>query len=104
MKRKQQPGGPDGAVARRTLSLAGMKRKQQQGEDGDSEAEDPGMLQDQDPADQSDDDAEYYRQEVGEEPDEDLFPKRAKRKAGLLHSPQPRKTLSTGEQPGRVTK
>ncbi|XP_075758632.1 suppressor of SWI4 1 homolog isoform X2 [Pelodiscus sinensis] len=90
--------------AHRTLSLAGMKRKQQQGEDGDSEAEDPGMLQDQDPADQSDDDAEYYRQEVGEEPDEDLFPKRAKRKAGLLHSPQPRKRLRTGEQPGRASR
>lgn len=50
-------------------SLAGMKRKRP--EDEDSEAEDPG---EQNPADVSDDDdAEYYRQTVGEEPDKDLF-------------------------------
>ncbi|KAM3925284.1 suppressor of SWI4 1 homolog [Leptodactylus fuscus] len=53
-------------------SLAGMKRKQP--EDEDSEAEDPGASGEQDPADVSDDDdAEYYRQTVGAEPDKDLF-------------------------------
>ncbi|XP_072255730.1 suppressor of SWI4 1 homolog [Pyxicephalus adspersus] len=54
-------------------SLAGMKRKTGDGEE-DSEVEDPGMSGEQDPADISeDDDAEYYRQQVGEEPDQDLF-------------------------------
>ncbi|XP_065275680.1 P2Y purinoceptor 11 [Emys orbicularis] len=88
--------------AHRKQSLAGIRRKQQQGEDGDSGAEDPGMPEDQDPANQSDDDAEYYRQEVGEEPDADLFPKSTKRKHGPPRSPQPSKRLRTsqpGEQP-----
>ncbi|KAG8542702.1 hypothetical protein GDO81_026249 [Engystomops pustulosus] len=53
-------------------SLAGMKRKQP--EDDDNEVEDPGTADTQDPADLSeDDDAEYYRQTVGAEPDKDLF-------------------------------
>ncbi|XP_040270848.1 suppressor of SWI4 1 homolog [Bufo bufo] len=53
-------------------SLAGMKRKQP--EDEDSEVEDPGASCEQDAAEVSeDDDAEYYRQTVGEEPDKDLF-------------------------------
>ncbi|XP_044851267.1 suppressor of SWI4 1 homolog [Mauremys mutica] len=86
--------------AHRKQSLAGIKRKQQQGEDGDSGAEDPGMPEDQDPANQSDDDAEYYRQEVGEEPDADLFPKSAKRKPGPPCSPQPSKRLRPS-QPGK---
>ncbi|XP_073411805.1 suppressor of SWI4 1 homolog isoform X1 [Dendrobates tinctorius] len=50
-------------------SLAGMKRKRP--EDEDDEVEDPG---EEDPADVSeDDDVEYYRQTVGEEPDKDLL-------------------------------
>ncbi|XP_038234361.1 suppressor of SWI4 1 homolog isoform X1 [Dermochelys coriacea] len=86
--------------AHRKQSLAGIKRKQQQqGQDSDSGAEDPGMPEDQDPASHSDDDAEYYRQEVGEEPDQDLFPKSAKRKHGPQCSPQPSKRLRTS-QPG----
>ncbi|XP_050780774.1 suppressor of SWI4 1 homolog isoform X2 [Gopherus flavomarginatus] len=88
--------------AHRKQSLAGIRRRQQQGEDGDSGAEDPGLPEDQDPANQSDDDVEYYRQEVGEEPDADLFPKRVKRKPGPLCSPQPSKRLrpsQPGEQP-----
>uniref|UniRef100_A0A452HBZ5 Brix domain-containing protein n=2 Tax=Gopherus agassizii TaxID=38772 RepID=A0A452HBZ5_9SAUR len=88
--------------AHRKQSLAGIRRKQQQGEDGDSGAEDPGLPEDQDPANQSDDDMEYYRQEVGEEPEADLFPKRVKRKPGPLCSPQPSKRLrpsQPGEQP-----
>lgn len=53
----------------REKSLAGIRRKRQQ--DGDSDAEDPGAPEQQDPAGQSDEsDAEYYRQELGQEPDE----------------------------------
>ncbi|KAM6037561.1 uncharacterized protein LJ206_000403 [Theristicus caerulescens] len=65
--------------AHREKSLAGIRRKRQQ--DGDSDAEDPGAPERQDAAEQSEEsDAEYYRQEVGEEPDKDLFPDRTKRK------------------------
>ncbi|XP_030052952.1 suppressor of SWI4 1 homolog isoform X2 [Microcaecilia unicolor] len=70
-------------------SLEGIRKKQQSPEE-DSEVEDPG-LDDQAAAAESeeDDDAEYYRQEVGQEPDEDLFPKSRKRKgAQLYRSPQ----------------
>ncbi|KAG9488504.1 suppressor of SWI4 1 homolog [Eleutherodactylus coqui] len=53
-------------------SLAGMKRKRP--EDEDSDVEDPGASAEQDAANVSeDDDAEYYRQAVGEEPDKELF-------------------------------
>lgn len=52
----------------RKKSLAGMKRKTEVG--GDSDAEDPGMQEQQNVDEPSDDDVEYYRQEVGEEPDE----------------------------------
>ncbi|XP_068778810.1 P2Y purinoceptor 11 [Struthio camelus] len=86
--------------AHRKKSLAGIRRRQKQ--DGDSDAEDPGAPEQQDPADQSDEsDAEYYRQEVGEEPDEDLFPKRTKRKRGASGSVLPRKRRrpSQPEQP-----
>ncbi|XP_076216847.1 suppressor of SWI4 1 homolog [Aptenodytes patagonicus] len=65
--------------AHRERSLAGIRRKRQQ--DGDSDAEDPGAPEQQDAAEQSEEsDAEYYRQEVGEEPDKDLFPNHTKRK------------------------
>ncbi|XP_009883672.1 PREDICTED: uncharacterized protein LOC104286740 [Charadrius vociferus] len=65
--------------AHREKSLAGIRRKRQQ--DGDSDAEDPGAPEQQDAAEQSEEsDAEYYRQELGEEPDKDLFPDRNKRK------------------------
>ncbi|KAM4747426.1 suppressor of SWI4 1 homolog [Rhinophrynus dorsalis] len=79
-------------------SLAGMKRKRGDDLDGDSDAEDPGISGDQDPADQSeDDDAEYYRQEVGEEPDRDLFLHGSKKKFPQKSGP-PRKKFkgSTG--------
>ncbi|XP_077590373.1 suppressor of SWI4 1 homolog [Stigmatopora nigra] len=66
-------------------SLAGIKRKKEENEQ-DSEVEDPGE-QDARAAVKadSDDEAEYYRQAVGEEPDEDMFPgaKRRKRRDGL---------------------
>ncbi|XP_053226499.1 suppressor of SWI4 1 homolog isoform X2 [Podarcis raffonei] len=66
--------------AHRKKSLEGIKRKKKQAEGSDSDAEDPGMQEDQKVDEPSDDDMEYYRQEVGEEPDEDLFPQSAKRK------------------------
>uniref|UniRef100_A0A8B9B9G2 Peter pan homolog n=2 Tax=Anser brachyrhynchus TaxID=132585 RepID=A0A8B9B9G2_9AVES len=87
--------------AHREKSLAGIRRKRQR--DGDSDAEDPGVPEEQDPARQSDEsDAEYYRQEVGEEPDEDLFPNRTKRPRGPSGSAVPRKRRRRGqrEQPG----
>uniref|UniRef100_A0A8B9DQD9 Brix domain-containing protein n=1 Tax=Anser cygnoides TaxID=8845 RepID=A0A8B9DQD9_ANSCY len=87
--------------AHREKSLAGIRRKRQR--DGDSDAEDPGAPEEQDPARQSDEsDAEYYRQEVGEEPDEDLFPNRTKRPRGPSGSAVPRKRRRRGqrEQPG----
>ncbi|XP_061469714.1 suppressor of SWI4 1 homolog isoform X1 [Rhineura floridana] len=66
--------------AHRKKSLEGIKRKKQQAEGSDSDAEDPGMQEDQNIDEPSDDDMEYYRQEVGEEPDEDLFPQSTQRK------------------------
>ncbi|XP_035169899.1 uncharacterized protein LOC118159424, partial [Oxyura jamaicensis] len=87
--------------AHREKSLAGIRRKRQL--DGDSDAEDPGAPEQQDGAPQSDEsDAEYYRQEVGEEPDQDLFPNRTKRPRGPSGSAVPRKRRrrSQQEQPG----
>ncbi len=46
-----------------------MKRKSTEAEE-DSEVEDPGMQHDEAADVESDDDREYYRQAVGEEPDE----------------------------------
>ncbi|XP_015284279.1 PREDICTED: suppressor of SWI4 1 homolog, partial [Gekko japonicus] len=57
-------------TAHRKKSLEGIKKKKRQAEGGDSDAEDPGMQEDQNADEPSDDDTEYYRQEVGEEPDE----------------------------------
>nr|XP_021157040.1 suppressor of SWI4 1 homolog [Columba livia] len=52
--------------------------------DGDSDAEDPGAPEQPEAAEhsESDNDAEYYREEVGEEPDKDLFPKRKRSSSG----------------------
>ncbi|XP_051244076.1 suppressor of SWI4 1 homolog [Dicentrarchus labrax] len=69
-------------------SLEGIKRKHAEAEE-DSEVEDPGMQDDQRPVVESDDEVEYYRQAVGEEPDEDMFPSTKKRK------------LAPGKQPWR---
>lgn len=52
----------------RKKSLEGIKRKRAEAED-DSEVEDPGM-EDNRVVVESDDEVEYYRQAVGEEPDE----------------------------------
>lgn len=68
--------------AHKKKSLAGMKRARARA-DGDSDAEDPGAPPEAAGASQleeEEDDAEYFRQAVGEEPDEDLFPTAAKRR------------------------
>lgn len=54
----------------RKKSLTGMKRKHQDKEGEDSEVEDPGLQDGQEAAVESDDEVEYYRQAVGQEPDE----------------------------------
>uniref|UniRef100_A0A0B8RTJ0 Suppressor of SWI4 1-like protein n=1 Tax=Philothamnus irregularis TaxID=1899461 RepID=A0A0B8RTJ0_9SAUR len=77
--------------AHRKKSLAGMKRKTDQAVEGDSDAEDPGMQGQQHVDEPSDDDVEYYRQEVGEEPDEDLFPQSTRRKRRLSQCTTPKK-------------
>ncbi|XP_033927948.1 suppressor of SWI4 1 homolog isoform X2 [Melopsittacus undulatus] len=64
----------------RERSLQGMRRKQQRDEDGDSGAEDPGAPEQDAAHEEEESDAEHYRREVGEEPDQDLFPSRTKRK------------------------
>uniref|UniRef100_A0A8D0GYT0 Uncharacterized protein n=1 Tax=Sphenodon punctatus TaxID=8508 RepID=A0A8D0GYT0_SPHPU len=86
--------------AHRKKSLEGIKKKRGQAEGSHSDAEDPGIPEDQNPAGQSDDDdAEYYRQEVGQEPDEDLFPQSAKRKRGPSPSTQPGKKRKATRPP-----
>uniref|UniRef100_A0A8D0DTF4 Peter pan homolog n=1 Tax=Salvator merianae TaxID=96440 RepID=A0A8D0DTF4_SALMN len=86
VERKQQQ-----KQAHKKKSLEGIKRKKKQAEEGDSDAEDPGMQVDQNANELSDDDMEYYRQEVGEEPDEDLFPQSTKRKREQNQSTKARK-------------
>uniref|UniRef100_A0A8C1ZES5 Peter pan homolog n=1 Tax=Cyprinus carpio TaxID=7962 RepID=A0A8C1ZES5_CYPCA len=55
-------------------SLEGIKRKRpQEGQVSDDEVEDPGIPEDQAPAEESEDEAEYYRQAVGEEPDQGIM-------------------------------
>lgn len=81
----------------RKKSLQGIKRKQAEAEE-DSEVEDPGV-QDDRPVVESDDEVEYYRQAVGEEPDEDMFPaaKRRPRKPENTHSPFKKKKFSPSQ-------
>ncbi|XP_076122489.1 suppressor of SWI4 1 homolog [Alosa pseudoharengus] len=85
--------------ANKKKSLEGIKRKKlQAGGSDDSEVEDPGA-QDDKPAkaESSEDEAEYYRQAVGEDPDEDMFPA-AKRKRDPSRSPGPfkKRKMSAG--------
>ncbi|XP_058233620.1 suppressor of SWI4 1 homolog [Hemibagrus wyckioides] len=84
-------------------SLEGIKRKRQQegAASDDSEVEDPGMQEDQPEAEESEDEAEYYRQAVGEEPDEDMFPTaKRKRAPGKSLMPFKKRKLSkaSGEE------
>lgn len=56
-------------LSHRKKSLEGIKKKRAEAEE-DSEVEDPGAQDGQGADAESDDEAEYYRQAVGEEPDE----------------------------------
>ncbi|XP_072776015.1 suppressor of SWI4 1 homolog [Taeniopygia guttata] len=58
---------------------------------GDSDAEDPGAPEAGEAEPSDEDEAEYYRQELGEEPDTDLFPGHAKRKRSPSAAPRARK-------------
>lgn len=76
-------------------SLEGIKRKRVEAEE-DSEVEDPGAQGDT-KAD-SDDEVEYYRQAVGEEPDEDMFPGAKKRRMrDKSNTPTKKRRLSPGK-------
>ncbi|XP_034750322.1 suppressor of SWI4 1 homolog [Etheostoma cragini] len=78
-------------------SLEGIKRKHAEAEE-DSEVEDPGMQDGQTAAVESDDEVEYYRQAVGQEPDEDMFPSTKKRHASEWpHGPAKKRKFSTGK-------
>ncbi|XP_070703580.1 suppressor of SWI4 1 homolog [Pempheris klunzingeri] len=80
-------------------SLDGIKRKHAEAEE-DSDVEDPGTQGDQPAAVESDDEAEYYRQAVGEEPDEDMFPAAKKRWGSeKAHRPAKKRKMSPGKPP-----
>ncbi|XP_060619294.2 suppressor of SWI4 1 homolog [Anolis sagrei] len=87
--------------AHRKKSLEGIKKKKKQAEGGDSDAEDPGMQEGQNAEEASDDDMEYYRQEVGEEPDEDLFPQSAKRKRANQSTPSRKRQKHSPSERGK---
>uniref|UniRef100_A0A8C6SB86 Peter pan homolog n=1 Tax=Neogobius melanostomus TaxID=47308 RepID=A0A8C6SB86_9GOBI len=81
-------------------SLEGMKRKFPEA-DEDSEVEDPGAQEDTAKA-YSDDDAEYYRQAVGLDPDEDMFPGAKKRRMrDKSNEPTKKRKLSPGKSSDR---
>ncbi|XP_043956254.1 suppressor of SWI4 1 homolog [Gambusia affinis] len=78
-------------------SLEGIKRKRAEAEE-DSEVEDPGMQDDRPAAVESDDDVEYYRQAVGQEPDEDMFPgAKKRRRPEKSHDRAKKRKLSPGK-------
>ncbi|XP_060882901.1 suppressor of SWI4 1 homolog [Labrus mixtus] len=80
-------------------SLAGIKRKNAEAEE-DSEVEDPGLQEDRAFAVESDDEVEYYRQAVGQEPDEDMFPSSRKRQGfDKTHGPAKKRKMSPGKSP-----
>ncbi|XP_032868232.1 suppressor of SWI4 1 homolog isoform X3 [Amblyraja radiata] len=90
-------------------SLDGIRRKtNHEGEDEeDSEAEDPGAGENEDRNDKSDDesDREYYRQQVGVEPDNDLFPaalyRKRKRDRSSQSFGQAKRSKGRGEFPNK---
>ncbi|XP_030826657.1 suppressor of SWI4 1 homolog, partial [Camarhynchus parvulus] len=58
---------------------------------GDSDVEDPGAPEAGEAEASEEDEAEYYREELGEEPDTDLFPGSSKRKRSPSAAPRARK-------------
>lgn len=85
--------------AHRKKSLAGMKRTRERA-NGDSDAEDPGAPPEAEGTsqpDDEDDDVEYFRQAVGKEPDEDMFPTAKKRRLTGPAGKQRRKEQRPGQ-------
>ncbi|KAM4675341.1 suppressor of SWI4 1 homolog [Discoglossus pictus] len=99
VQRKEEERGEN-----KKRSIAGMKRKHGGDQDDDSEVEDPGMSGENDPANLSeDDDAEYYRQEVGKEPDKDLFLHGSKKRSSFTkNAGPPRKKFKGSKGPGKM--
>ncbi|KAM6307843.1 suppressor of SWI4 1 homolog [Podargus strigoides] len=81
--------------AHRARSLAGIRGIHPR--DGDSDAEEPGAPPQQ-PEASEESEAEYFRREVGEEPDPDLFPARTKRKRSSSGSAPLRKRRRRRQQ------
>uniref|UniRef100_A0A7N8WLY2 Peter pan homolog n=1 Tax=Mastacembelus armatus TaxID=205130 RepID=A0A7N8WLY2_9TELE len=96
-RQKQEQNVAQKKVKREELkkrSMEGIKRKFSDAKE-DSEVEDPGMQDDQAAAAESDDEVEYYRQAVGQEPDEDMFPSAKKRQVSeKSHVPAKKRKLS----------
>ncbi|KAM8845077.1 suppressor of SWI4 1 homolog [Spinachia spinachia] len=83
--------------ANKKKSLEGIKRKQAEAEE-DSEVEDPGMQDNEVAVVESDDEVEYYRQAVGQEPDEDMFPATKRRHGSERpHGPAKKRKMSPGK-------
>ncbi|XP_068939215.1 suppressor of SWI4 1 homolog isoform X2 [Petaurus breviceps papuanus] len=88
--------------AHRKRSLEGMQHRKtptfvDKG-DGDSDAEDPGQPDGvAHVSDEEEDEAEYFRQAVGEEPDEDMFPKVKRRRPNK----SPGQQVSGDQRPGK---
>ncbi|KAK7940480.1 hypothetical protein WMY93_003806 [Mugilogobius chulae] len=81
-------------------SLEGIKKKHADA-DEDSEVEDPGAQDDTVKVD-SDDEVEYYRQAVGQDPDEDMFPGAKKRRMrDKSNGPTKKRKLSPGKSPNK---
>ncbi|XP_029292847.1 LOW QUALITY PROTEIN: suppressor of SWI4 1 homolog [Cottoperca gobio] len=79
-------------------SLAGIKRKRAEEEaEVDSEVEDPGRQDDRPAPVESDDEVEYYRQAVGQEPDEDMFPSNKKYGSERTQAPAKKWKKSPGK-------
>ncbi|XP_058677413.1 suppressor of SWI4 1 homolog isoform X2 [Ammospiza caudacuta] len=87
------PGVPTGATS--TGDTAG-------GPGGDSDVEDPGAPGPGEAEASDEDEAEYYREELGEEPDADLFPGSSKRKRSRSAAPRApkRRKRSPKSHPG----
>lgn len=88
--------------AHKKKSMMGMKRARA---DGDSDAEDPGAPDKQGSGRQEDeeeeDEAEYFRQAVGAEPDEDMFPTAKRRRTDRTGPPGKRRPGRERGQAGR---
>lgn len=84
-------------------SLEGIKKKRAEEEaEEDSEVEDPGNQDDRPAAVESDDEVEYYRQAVGQDPDEDMFPStKRKHSSERTHGPAKKRKMSPGKSFGK---